>query len=147
MTEKTLDDLLDLQLDDLKDLPEFGVFPDGAHVATIKFARKEVNKKDCIELTLVGEETQELADPEHDKPITPKAEMSVLYDLGNEFGQGNLKKIATILSAHFGTKGLGETLQAAEGAACLVTTKKRGSKDASTGETKYYGGITTLAVL
>lgn len=147
MTEKTLEDLLDMQLDDLKDLPDFGVYPNGAHTATIHFARKDINGKDCIELKLKGIESMELVDSVNDKPITPKQEMSVLYDLGNEFGQGSLKKIVKSLAAGLNHEEKMSVLIEAEGVAVMVTTKKRVVIDKDTKETKEYGAISNLQVI
>lgn len=124
-----LNNLLDANLDDLADLPEFGTYPPGTHKVTIKFEEKEVNNHPCVELQMVAIETEELANPGVDQPLTPGAQGSVLYMLDNEFGQGNLKKTIKPLAAMLGVSSLRAVIEGANGMEVSVVTKVRQNKD------------------
>ena len=134
--------LLDYNLDDLADLPEFKPFPNGAHTARIKFEEKEINGNPAIELSLTGVSTEELADP-NDTPIKPGDTASVLFMLNNEFGQGALKAVLKPLGNHFGIANLRQIMEAANGTECLVVTKQRQNKD----KTATYMSVASLSVL
>jgi hypothetical protein len=119
-----IDALLDATLDDLADAPSFEPFHPGAHKITINFEQKKIAEHPAIEMKMKLIETVELADTSA-VPQKAGSECNVAFLLDNEYGQGDLKKILTVLSAHFGTKTNRETLEAAKGAEVLVTTKIR----------------------
>lgn len=125
---EALNDLLDANLDDLADLPEFGVFPAGTHKVTIALEQKEVNGNPCIELSMTAIETEELADP-NGTPLKAGDKGSVLYMMNNEFGQGNFKKMAKQVAAITGTSSIRDTIEAAKGLEVSVVTKVRQNKD------------------
>lgn len=125
-----LNSLLDANLDDLADLPEFGTYPAGSHKVTIKFEEKEVNNHPCVELQMVAIETEELSDPTA-TPLAPGAQGSVLYMLDKEFGQGALKKTIKPLAAATGQSNLRAIMEAANGMEVTVITKIRQNKDKS----------------
>lgn len=137
-----LDNLLDVSLDDIADLPEFKVFPAGAHRCTISFEKKEINKHPSVELKLKLVETVELTDPAE---VAPEAgtESSVAYMLDNEFGQGNMKKVMIPLAQHYGISNVGALMEACKGAECLVVTKQRQNKE----KTQTYLDIVSLQVM
>ena len=134
-------DILDAQLDDLADLPEFGVFPVGAHRVTVEFAKKEINGKKNVELSLTLIEHVELADPSA-VPMSPGAKGSVLYSLENEFGQGKLKEILKPFAAALGTGSLRDTMEGAKGMEVTVVTKQRQNKD----KTQTYLDVTKVII-
>lgn len=103
--------ILDADLDDLQDLPEFKNFPVGVHAATLRILKKVVNNKSAIEFNFVARETIELAKPE-DEPVKAGDSCSCLYFLDNEFGQGALKKDIKPIAAYMGTSKLGEIINA-----------------------------------
>ena len=123
-----LDSLLDSKLDDLADLPEFKVFPPGAHRVIISFSTKEINKHPAVEMKMKLVETVELAEPT-DVPVAAGTETSVAFMLDNEFGQGALKEVCNPLAKHFGTDDLRSTFEAALGAEVTVVTKLRADKN------------------
>lgn len=88
-----LEDLLDCTLDDLEDLPTFEPFPPGAHKVSVTFEAKEVGGKAAVEVNFVMIETMELADPEGKEP-KPGDKSNTLCFLDNQYGRGNLKKLA-----------------------------------------------------
>lgn len=136
-----LSSLLDANLDDLADLPEFGVFPAGAHKVCIKWEEKIVNNHPCIELQMTAIETEELSNPE-DTPLAPGAEGSVLFMLDNEFGQGKLKQVAAPLAAATGESSLRGIINASSGMEVSVVTKVRMNKD----KTQSYTDIVKVIV-
>lgn len=127
-----IDTLLDSNLDDLADLPEFAVFPSGTHKVTVKFSEKEINNNPYVEMGMKVVETVELANPAEDTPLKPGTEGSCLFSLTNEFGQGSLKKILSVFAAACGTASLRDTMAAADGMeVCAVVKTKADKKDPS----------------
>jgi len=139
---QNLDSLLEGSIDDLADLPEFAVFPNGVHRVRIKWESKEVNKHPALELKMTAIETVELANAGEDKPLVAGTESSVLYMLDNEFGQGKMKEIMKTLSASTGTKSIKETMEASNGMEVQVVTKVRQNKD----KTQSYTDVTKVIV-
>jgi hypothetical protein len=130
MSNVNLDALLDSNLDDLADLPEFGCFPNGTHKVTMKLEPKEVNSKSCIELSMTLIETVEQSDPAAE-PCKPGFSGNVLFMLDNEFGQGKLKKFLKPLASHFGVTNFREISERLAGEEFTVVTKTTQNKDKS----------------
>jgi hypothetical protein len=141
-TTTNLDSILDMQLDDIADLPEFKVFPAGAHRVTIKFDKKEINKHPAMELKLKLIETVEIVDPSE---IAPAAgtESSVAFMLDNEFGVGKFKEVLKPLAAHLGLSQVSEIIEQSADMECLVVTKIRTNKE----KTQNYLDIVSLQVM
>jgi len=147
MTEQTaafdIDSLLDGTLDDLADLPEFRPFPVGTYRVAASITQDPKQAKNLFFLNLKVLETLELSDPT-ETPVEVGAETRIRYDVLNQYGQGNFKKI---LSA-FGTKlGLGKVSAILEEARnpheSLVVTKQTFSKD----KTKVFVDVVELQVV
>lgn len=136
---EALNNLLDANLADLADLPEFGTFPAGSHKVTIKFEQKEVNNHPCIELQMTAIETLELSDP-NAAPLKAGDQGSVLYMMDNEFGQGNFKKMIKPLAEATGHSNLRAVMEAANGMEVEVITKIRQNKD----KTQSYTDVTKV---
>jgi hypothetical protein len=154
MSENTLDDLLDKDLDDLADLPSFKPYPEGSHRARIKFNEKVVNNKPSVEVKLIGIASEELAKPDTDKPIEVGQETSCLFTLtkkdgtANEVAQGKLKEILSKLKEAVGGSRSREIMQNANEVEVLVTTKLREKKDdAGKGTGEYGTDIVDIAVV
>lgn len=128
MSELNINDILDSQLDDLADLPEFSVYPAGSHKVTIKWESKTVNEHPSIELQLKAVETVELANPT-DAPLAAGAEGSVLFMLDNEFGQGALKALMKPLAVETGATSISAIMEATNGMEVTVITNVRQNKD------------------
>jgi hypothetical protein len=141
--QSKIDSLLDMNLDDIADLPEFKPFPAGAHSVTIGFESKPIGDHPAIVMKLTAVATVELADPTTGVPIVAGDTTDVSFMLDNEFGTGKLKEVLKPLAAHFGTVKNRDTIAAAEGASCLVVTKVRTNKD----KTASYTDIVSLSVL
>lgn len=139
-----LDSLLDGTLDDLQDLPSNAPFAPGAHVVTIKFEAKTVNEKLAVELECTMVETQELSNPE-DTPPKAGDKANVLFMMGNELGEGNLKKVLAPLAEATGTTGQSKraVFEAVNGMTALVVTTKRSNKD----KTAEYMDVKSITLL
>lgn len=125
------DDLLDATLDDLEDLPEFAVFPAGAHRCLATLSIKEVNDKQAVELELKLIEHLEFAEPASDQEMPAGTIASTLFMLDNEFGRGNLKKIAKPLGESLGTGVLRDIIeQTTEMEVAVITSIRRPNKKA-----------------
>lgn len=135
-----MDDLLDGTLDDLADVPEFKPFPNGVHLATIKFEEKEVNKHPCVEVKFTAQETVELANPQEDKPLEKGAEGSVLYMMDNDMGQGKFKELMKPFSEVSPGLKLRALMKEHSGAAVAIVTSQRANKD----KTQMYMDVVTL---
>lgn len=133
MSDINLDDILDSSIDDLADLPEFGVFPSGVHTVSIKWESKEVNKHPCMELKMKLVNTEELSNPEADTAPAPGTESSCLFMLDNEFGQGAFKGLMKTLASACGTSKISDTVEASNGMEVqVVIATKPDKKDPDT---------------
>lgn len=141
-SNQNLDALLDASIDDLADMPEFAVFPNGQHRVIINWESKVVNDHPSVELKLKMIETVELANPASDSPVAPGTESNVLFMLDNEFGQGSLKALLKPLAENTGTASMRETIAASNGMEVNVVCKIRYNKDKS----QSYTSVTKLFV-
>jgi len=123
-----INNLLDATLDDLEDLPEFKPFPPGAHQVTASLSLKEINKKQCVELEMKMIETLEVSDS-NDAPAKAGDSCSTIFMLDNEYGRGNLKKVATPLGTALDTGILREIIEQAKDIECVVITSLRTDKN------------------
>ena len=147
MTQDNLSSLLDANLDDLVDLPEFVVPPAGAYNATIlDFAEKKIGDHPAVELKFRLNETMELANPT-DAPIKNGLETSVSFLLDNEFGVGGMKALLTPLKVALGTNTSRETLEGGKGMSVMLVTKVRSGKKGTDSEDKKYLQVHKVEVL
>jgi hypothetical protein len=138
----SIDSLLDMNLDDLADIPEFKVFPAGAYTCQINFEKKTIGTHPAIEAKLKMLSCVELADPAEVAPEVG-TESSTAYMLDLEMGQGNFKKLMKPLQEHFQISRLPELLEASANAEVMVVTKIRQNKD----KTQSYLDIVSLQVV
>ena len=138
-----LDNLLDQNLDDIADLPEFKPFPAGVHQCVIEFESKEVNEHPAVEMKVTAVSTLELADPTNGVALGAGDQTGILFMLDNEFGAGKLKAVMAPLSAHFGTPSIRATMEAAKGAEVILVTKVRTNKD----KTQSYTDVVSLSMI
>jgi hypothetical protein len=131
MTESALDqmsDLLDANLDDLEDLPEFKPFQPGAHKVVASFEEKTINDQQAVELSFKLIETLELSDPQAEVDA-PGMECSMAFFLENEFARGNLKKCALPFGAALGLGTIREIVEGVKEVECLILTTLRKDKN------------------
>jgi hypothetical protein len=131
-------DLLDKNLDDIADLPEFKTFHPGAHKVKINWERKDfdkvvdgVKKKvPSMQLTLTYIEVIEHADAKHnDEPAKAGDKCSTSYDLTNEFALGALKKATASLKSHLGAATVGDVIRGSNDFEVAAITKTRADKN------------------
>jgi len=140
-TQVNLSDLLSASIDDLADMPEFAVLPNGVHRVRIKFETKEVNKHPCVELKMVVIETIELSETTDAAPAAG-TEAGCLYMMDNDLGQGQFKEIIKPLAVHLNEGNIGKVIELAKDMEVTVVTKKRQNKD----KTQTYNSVTNLMV-
>ncbi len=140
-------DLLDMNLDDLADLPEFIVPPAGAYLATIlSLESKKIGDHPAVEVKFRINSVEELADAS-EAPPAGGTECSTSYMTDNEFGVGALKALLKPLKDHFGTTTARETMAAATNAEILLVTKVRKGKKGTDNEDKRYLAVHRVDVL
>ena len=139
--------LLDSNLDDLPDLPEFVVPPAGAYNTTIlDITEKKIGEHPAVEVKFRFDATIELANPS-DEAIKDGTECSVAYMLDNEFGVGGLKALLKPLGAALGTATSRATMEGAKGMQVMVVTKVRNGKKGTDKEDQRYLSIAKLEVM
>ena len=133
-------DILDGTLDDLADIPEFKPYPNDAHKVTITMERRQEGEgkdtKDSVFVKMTAIETVELvtpkASPEDEKgdlPLEAGAVATVMYNLKNEFGQGQFKELMKAYAGIHGNKPLKDLMVDAQNSTAVVVTKQRQNKD------------------
>lgn len=127
------DSLLDAKLDDLKDMPEFKVYPAGAFKVTMAGDAKKIGEHPAVEVTFTLVEVAELADPTATPPAVGDT-CSVAFLLDNELGQGRLKEFLAPLREVFapGDTTIRQVLEASKGAEITIVTKLRADKNDAT---------------
>lgn len=133
--------LLDANLEDLADAPEFAPFLNGLHEVKITFETKIVNKHPSVSVGLELIQTIELAEKDVE-PQKTGSQTNILCMLDNEMGQGTLKKILGPLKAHFNTTTNRETMEKAQNAVVKIITVQRPNKD----KTSMYTNLVELVV-
>lgn len=145
MNEDVTDDmdaLLDMELDDIEDLPEFKPFPGGCYAVAATMEQKKIGEHSCIELALKLVSVQEMVDPS-EVPPAEGDEASVLYMLDNEFGLGKLKVVAKQFAEFAGSEKLRDIVNAVKDVQCMVITGIRKDKNDTS---KKYMDIKEIAV-
>jgi hypothetical protein len=139
--------LLDMNLDDLADLPEFIVPPAGAYQATIiSMESKKIGDHPAVEIKFRLNSVEELSDVSETPPAAG-TECSTSFMTDNEFGVGALKAVLKPLAAHFSTTTPRETMAASAGAEVLLVTKVRKGKKGTDKEDQRYLGVHKVDVL
>lgn len=147
MSEQNFDSLLDANLEDLADLPEFSDFPAGVHRCTVAITQKVINAKPAMEVKLTAIETVELSKPEEDKPVNAGQTSSSAYFLDNEFGQGAFKKLVAPLAASLGVSSIRDLIDQVAGTEVeAVTAFRKGKVKPGETEAPVYFEIKKLIV-
>ena len=135
--------LLDMNLDDLEDLPEFKSFPAGGYKLGVSLKAKTVNDKPAVEMSLKMLEVIELADTSLEPPKEGD-ESSILFFMDNEIGRGKMKEACKPIAVALNTPKLTELVeqcQDVEVMAILTTRPDKEDKD------KIYQGVKELEVI
>lgn len=152
-TEFDMDSLLESTIEDLADTPEFRPFVAGAHVVDLTLSRsdkpdsKDAKKLEPVFLAKIKlVETQEQTDPT-EAPLEVGAETTIRYRMDNPYGEGDFKKIAGEISAHFKCKNIREVLEVSKNLRCLVVTVNRKGKKRDDNTYPLFTSISALNVL
>lgn len=146
---------LDTTLDDIEDMPSFGVWPNGAyHVKLNKgIIDKATDKKDWInehpaisvEMTLM---TVAELDPKMlfkgEAPPAPGDIASLMFMLDNKFGAGQYKAFMEPLAEHFQTKSGRMVVENSIGLELAVVLTRSKDKD---DPTKFYQRFSKVVVV
>lgn len=109
MSDDTIDfALLDKNVSDIEDLPSFDTPPKGTYVLLANAGTKKINDGNYVTVDFDVVSTIELANPNDPKNPAVKdgSKFNLLFQLGNEFGEGNMKKFMAPFVEHFGTDNL-----------------------------------------
>ena len=115
------DSLLNSSMDDLDDLPPVGVPPTGHYTLVVSAERvtpTEPGKNEYIKFSYEVEAVNEVKNPEEESQAAVGMKFSQIFSpfkkdgTVNDFGVGFLKEAIAPFAAHFGTRGIGEALQA-----------------------------------
>ena len=138
-----LDNLLDMTLDDIDDLPEFKSFPAGAYNLDVTLESKKVGDHPCVEMSLKLLEVVQLVSPT-DTPPKEGDTSSILFMLDNKFGLGKLKAAVTPIAVALGVSSIREAAEQCKGMNCIaVLTVRQDKNDAD----KEYQGVKELQVV
>lgn len=144
-TNTALFDLLDKEIDDIKDLPSFAVPDTGVYKLLLSVGVKEINDKPVVEFSYEVREIVELADSTIEEAARAKAgdKFSVATFLkdndgkDSEIGWGRLKEMAEPFQAHFGISNLKALVQAMMADPIAITAKVvKKQRKAKPGENK-----------
>lgn len=152
-----MDDLLDMTLDDLADMPEFKPFPAGGYKLSLEFEEKKINEVPSVELKITVVEVIELNNPE-DVPPAAGDNTNILFMLKkkdektgkfvvNELGQGQLKEVLKAIAPAFPeAKTSRDIMNAAKGFEVMgVTGIRENKKDKN--NIKRYTDLKAVALL
>ena len=115
------DSLLNSSMDDLDDLPPVGVPPTGHYTLVVSAERvtpAEAGKNEYIKFSYEVEAINEVKNPEEEAQAAAGMKFSQIFSpfkkdgTVNDYGVGFLKEAIAPFAAHFGTRGIGESLQA-----------------------------------
>lgn len=96
-----IEDLMDVSIDDLKDLPGFEVPPKGHYKLQVSLEQKVVNDHNSVEAKLTVLETLELGNT-NETPVENGTKFGQLFMMDNEWGQGGFKGFALPIAAGLG---------------------------------------------
>lgn len=123
-----LDNLMELTLDDLDDLPSFAPFPPGSHRVLATFEQKEIKGTAAITLTFKYIENIDLGDS-NDKAPNENDTCNTVFMLNNEYGIGNFKKCAAPFSKALQLTRLGDIVEQVTDIECAIVTSLRTDKN------------------
>lgn len=135
--------LLDRGIDDIDDLPGFRVPPNGVYSLKANMTLKVINDKDTVEAGFEVIECIEQNDP-NEEPCKPGDKFNVLFQLGNEIGEGKLKEFVVPFADHFGERNLGKLVtETIKDVIITATIKQRADKN---DPDKKYAGVSNVQV-
>lgn len=126
---------LDMSLDDIEDMPGFGVFPTGVFLCTIPSIpelKPDVGGHQAFEFKFKLDEVAEMQgdalDEGEDPPIAGQ-EMSLVFMKDNKLGLDQMKKFLKPYAEKLGTKNLGEIFTQMANLKVLIVVKRTYNKE------------------
>lgn len=124
---------LDMNLDDIDDLPGFIVPPTGSYVFEVinnPAELKDINDHQAVEMQLKLIEVLEMTGQLDDDETPPKPDdvFTQAFMLDNEFGAGNLKEFLTPIGTSIGSRNIREILSQMKGMTLVVVLKREWNK-------------------
>ena len=149
-----LDSLISGTLDDLADTPEFRSWPAGMYrfklflERSTKMPEGATKPEPVINCKIVNLATKELVDTSPTViPMEVGAEGNIRFQMDNEYGQGDFKKLATVIGTHFNCTNMAEVLAVTkEGVECEGVITNRPGKKRPDNTVPYYMQIVELTV-
>lgn len=147
-------DLVDFDLDEIEELPEFQVLPAGVYLVGGVSLTQPMSEKNGrqVQVNIKVLATSELAHPETDTPVADGTPFSWSAPLANPEGlfwikaaQDNIAKVTKGLGAMYGTKSFVELAQKFPGTQFAIVVANRSYKDAA-GEIRKSANIKTVIV-
>lgn len=140
----SLDSLLDKNLDDIADLPEWRIFPAGVHKITVNWDTKErewmdkdkneKQKGKVVVCKVTHISTEEQVD-KNETPLTEGAQATVEFNPYYEQQISALKGVLKNMEATVGSNNLKELIKGTEGFEVLMVSKvRKWKKDGKEGE-------------
>lgn len=144
--------VLELDIAELEDLPDFRPFPNGVHNVKVSFEFKELLFSDketggkvktpCIDISFELIETVEQEDPA-EAPCKAGDKASMLCSLTNKYGEGHFKRISGPIAERLGTRSIKALLEESKsGVECQIVSNSKKDKN---GEIRF--GVRELTVL
>lgn len=130
----TLDSLLDKNLDDIADLPEWRIYPAGAHKLRVNWETKDKKWKDkdhgdmegkVVVMKLTAIETLELTNPKDDKPLAGGEVATMEYNPFYDNAVSALKGVLKNMEPVIGSSNLKALIQGTEGFEVVAFTAIR----------------------
>jgi hypothetical protein len=142
---------LEMNLDDIEDLPGFAVFPSGAYTILVPEMpeRKQIDvadgkKQTVVECKMQLLEVMEMTEKVEEEEM-PKINdiTTVTWNQQNRFGVDAMVKFLRPIAKHFGTSKPSETFGKMKGTKLLIVVKRTYNKD----KDRHYQKIKKVAVL
>lgn len=156
-TEKDFSNVdLDMDLDDIDDLPTFACFPTGAYLVVLEkgIEDKKINEHPAFSVEMTLKEIMEL-NPENLEKNEATEEIEEMPKIGsvatvafmrdNEIGAGFFKEFAKPLAKHLGTSKIRDIIDGSKALELMVVLKReRGKKENAD---KHYQKFVKVAVV
>lgn len=105
--------LLDKNVSEIEDLPSFEVPPKGTYILLCSMGTKKIEDAAYVTAEFEVVSTVEIANPNDpaNVPCKDGTKFGTIFQLGNEFGEGNMKKFLVPFIEKFSTDNLRELVK------------------------------------
>ena len=126
----------DFDMEGVADLPEFVLFPIGAHTVKTTMKLDVKDGKRSVKLSFTYVSPMELANPEDAVPNAGDMD-STMYFIDSDYGAGACKKSLSAIMQHFGTTNLRALSEQVIDLECVLVNKHRADKREGKQDNKY----------